>query len=32
MKSQDEKTAGKASKYLKIGMLIAFVAFALGSF
>jgi len=32
MKSQDEQTAGKASKYLKIGMLIAFVAFALGSF
>jgi len=32
MKSQDEITAGKASKYLKIGMLIAFVAFALGSF
>ena len=32
MKSQDEKTAGKASKYLKIGMLIAFVAFAVGSF
>ena len=32
LKSQDEKTAGKASKYLKIGMLIAFVAFAVGSF
>ena len=32
MKSQDEKTASKASKYLKIGMLIAFVAFAVGSF
>ncbi len=32
IKSQDEKTAGKASKYLKTGMLIAFLAFALGSF
>ena len=32
LKSQDEKTAAKASKYLKIGMLIAFIAFALGSF
>lgn len=32
IKSQDEKTAAKASKYLKIGMLIAFVAFAVGSF
>lgn len=32
VKSQDEKTAGKSSKYLKIGMLIAFVAFAVGSF
>ena len=32
IKSQDEKTAAKASKYLKIGMLIAFVAFAIGSF
>ena len=32
IKSQDEKTATKASKYLKIGMLIAFVAFAVGSF
>ena len=32
VKSQDEKTAGKSSKYLKIGMLIAFVAFVVGSF
>ncbi len=32
LKSQDEKTAHKSSKYLKIGMLIAFLAFALGSF
>ena len=32
LKSQDEKTAAKSSKYLKIGMLIAFVAFAVGSF
>lgn len=32
VKSQDEKTAGKSSKFLKIGMLIAFVAFAVGSF
>ena len=32
IKNQDEKTAAKASKYLKIGMLIAFVAFAIGSF
>lgn len=31
-KSQDRDTAHKASKYLKIGMLIAFVAFAFGSF
>jgi geranylgeranylglycerol-phosphate geranylgeranyltransferase len=31
-KSQDEATAHKSSKYLKIGMLIAFAAFALGSF
>ncbi len=30
-KSQDTKTAGKVSKYLKIGMLIAFVAFIAGS-
>lgn len=32
LKSQDEETAAKASKYLKIGMLISFVAFAIGSF
>ena len=32
IKSQDRDSAHKASKYLKIGMLIAFVAFALGSF
>jgi geranylgeranylglycerol-phosphate geranylgeranyltransferase len=32
IKNQDTKTAAKASKYLKIGILIAFVAFALGSF
>ena len=32
IKSQDGKTASKVSKYLKIGMLIAFIAFALGSF
>lgn len=32
IKSQDEKSASKASKYLKIGMLIAFVAFVAGSF
>ena len=31
-KSQDRETAHKASKYLKIGMLIAFVAFIFGSF
>ena len=31
LKSQDKENAGKVSKYLKIGMLIAFVAFALGS-
>ncbi|MBE6499890.1 MAG: geranylgeranylglycerol-phosphate geranylgeranyltransferase [Methanobrevibacter thaueri] len=31
IKSQDENTAHKSSKYLKIGMLIAFLAFALGS-
>lgn len=30
-KSQDTKTAGKVSKYLKIGMLIAFVSFVAGS-
>lgn len=32
LKSQDETTAHKSSKYLKIGMLISFVSFALGSF
>lgn len=32
LKSQDRETAHKASKYLKIGMLIAFVAFIFGSF
>ena len=32
VKSQDEKTAGKSSKFLKIGMLIAFAALAVGSF
>lgn len=32
VKSQDRDTAHKASKYLKIGMLIAFVAFVFGSF
>ena len=32
LKSQDEETAAKASKYLKNAMLIAFIAFALGSF
>lgn len=32
IRNQDEKTAAKASKYLKIGILIAFLAFALGSF
>lgn len=32
LKSQDEKTAHKSSKFLKIGMLIAFLSFALGSF
>ena len=31
LKSQEEKTAAKASKYLKRGMLIAFLAFAIGS-
>ncbi len=30
--NQDRTTASKVSKYLKIGMLIAFVAFILGSF
>jgi geranylgeranylglycerol-phosphate geranylgeranyltransferase len=32
LKSQDEDTAHKSSKLLKIGMLIAFLSFALGSF
>ena len=32
IKNQDRNTAGKVSKYLKIGMLIAFVAFIFGSF
>lgn len=32
LKSQDRATASKVSKYLKIGMLIAFVAFIAGSF
>ncbi len=32
IKKQDVKTAAKVSKYLKIGMLIAFVSFAIGSF
>lgn len=32
IKSQDRQTAAKVSKYLKIGMLIAFVAFIAGSF
>ena len=32
LKSQDRETAHKSSKYLKIGMLIAFVAFIFGSF
>ena len=32
IKSQDTETAGKVSKFLKIGMLVAFIAFALGSF
>ncbi|WP_299522945.1 UbiA family prenyltransferase [uncultured Methanobrevibacter sp.] len=31
LRNQDSKTANKVSKYLKIGMLIAFVAFALGT-
>lgn len=31
LKSQDQTTAHKVSKYLKIGMLIAFVAFIFGS-
>ncbi len=32
LKSQDEATAHKSSKFLKIGILIAFLSFALGSF
>ena len=32
LKSQEKATAAKVSKYLKIGMLIAFVAFVFGSF
>ena len=32
LKNQEAETAAKVSKYLKIGMLIAFVAFAVGSF
>jgi geranylgeranylglycerol-phosphate geranylgeranyltransferase len=32
IKDQNMRTAAKVSKYLKIGMLIAFVAFAIGSF
>ena len=32
IRNQDVKTAAKTSKYLKIGMLIAFVSFAIGSF
>lgn len=32
IKNQDVKTAAKVSKFLKIGMLIAFVSFAIGSF
>ena len=32
LKSQERATAAKVSKYLKIGMLIAFVAFVFGSF
>lgn len=32
IQNQDRTTASKASKYLKIGMLIAFVAFVFGSF
>ena len=31
IRSQDRVTAGKASKYLKIGMLIAFVSFIFGT-
>lgn len=32
IRNQDVKTAAKTSKYLKIGMLIAFVSFTIGSF
>ena len=32
LKNQDRQTASKSSKYLKIGMLIAFVSFVCGSF
>lgn len=32
IRNQDRATASKVSKYLKIGMLIAFVAFVFGSF
>lgn len=32
LRNQDSKTANTVSKYLKIGMLIAFVAFAVGTF
>ena len=31
LKSQDTQTAAKVSKYLKIGMLVAFVSFIFGS-
>lgn len=32
IRNQDRNTAAKVSKYLKIGMLVAFVAFVFGSF
>lgn len=32
LRNQDSKTANKVSKYLKTGMLIAFIAFAIGTF
>ena len=32
IRKQDTATAAKVSKYLKIGMLIAFISFAIGSF
>ncbi|MBQ9025345.1 MAG: UbiA family prenyltransferase [Methanobrevibacter sp.] len=32
IRNQDTQTAAKTSKYLKIGMLVAFVSFAIGSF